>query len=149
MILDWTVPLREAVIAQDECRNHTHKPGLFGVNAATPLWQTGISEQLCSHKGAFFIIYSCEHVNHHNNTVFISHFFIPSPPSLFCDAASVTVHMLLIMYFLGAANRNLVSLQYVIKHRELYLSVPLPHGKLCTAQLSRLCQATTALTTIC
>lgn len=55
------------------------------------------------------------------------------------------VHMLLILYFLQAANRNLVFLQHVIEHLELYLSAPPPPMENCArcAQLSRLCQATT------
>lgn len=61
-------------------------------------------------------------------TISVSLVFAAScfPPciSFLCKAALVTVHMLLILYFLRAANRSVVFIWHVTQHRELYLPAP-------------------------
>lgn len=140
--------------SQDECRILTWTC-LFRISMArlTP-------PQHCNRRGfliaatgffcAHFLFY-IQSVVRYVNIFTISVFLIATascfPPCIFflCNAALVTVHTWLTLYFLRAANRSVVFIWHVIQHRELYLSAP-PAWKTVLWRARR--RSTATLTTI-
>lgn len=132
--------------SQDECRILTWTC-LFSISMArlTPPQHCNRRGFLIAAMGGVFcahFLFYIQSVVRYVNIFTISVFLIATascfPPCIFflCNAALVTVHTWLTLYFLRAANRSVVFIWHVIQHRELYLSAP-PAWKTCTARLYR------------